>query len=147
VIVPPLQTVGVTADAPTLQTAEAAVAVPPPSIVGAVEEVAGAAEPSSTQPAITAEEEAPALGQPAMAPQERDAPEGTTRDASPEIQESGESSGAALPRDVRGSDARVLELARVCGRPPSRSAKMPRTTRRPRVQHPRARVGMGVPRI
>jgi hypothetical protein len=46
-------------------------------------------------------------------PQERDAPESATRAASPEIQEVGESSGAALPRDVRGSDARVLELARV----------------------------------
>jgi hypothetical protein len=30
-------------------------------MVGAVEEVAGAAEPSSTQPAVTAEEEALAL--------------------------------------------------------------------------------------
>jgi hypothetical protein len=48
-----------------------------------------------------------------MVPQERDTPEGTTRVASSEIQEAGESSGAALPRDVRGSDARVIELARV----------------------------------
>jgi hypothetical protein len=41
------------------------------------------------------------------------ATEGAMRAASPEIQEPGESSGAALLRDVRGSDARVLKLASV----------------------------------
>jgi hypothetical protein len=92
----PLPTAGVTADAPLLQTAETAVAAPPLSMVGAVKEVVGAAEPSSTQPAIATEEEAPALSQPIMVPQEQDAPEGTTRAASPEIQEVRESSGAAL---------------------------------------------------
>jgi hypothetical protein len=44
-------------------------------------------------------------------PQERDAPEGATRAVSPEIQEAGEDSGAALPRDVGGSEAQALELA------------------------------------
>jgi hypothetical protein len=82
-------------------------------MIGAVNGVVRAVDPSSTQPAVTAEEEVPASSQPAMVPQERDALEGTTRAASPEIQEAGESSGAALPRDVGGSDARVLELARV----------------------------------
>jgi hypothetical protein len=97
-------------------------------MLGAVEGVVGGAEPSSTQPAVTAEEEAPALRPPTtvpqehnapegairvVSPQEHDAPEGTTRAASSEIQEAGESSGATLPRDVGGSDARVLELARV----------------------------------
>jgi hypothetical protein len=36
-----------------------------------------------------------------------------TVNTSLEIQEAGESSGVALPRDVGGNDARVLELARV----------------------------------
>jgi hypothetical protein len=49
----------------------------------------------------------------AASPQERDAPEGARGAASPEIQEVGESSGATLPRDVGGTDARVLEFARV----------------------------------
>jgi hypothetical protein len=43
------------------------------------------------------------LSQPAMVTQERAATEGATRTGSPEIQEIGESSGAALPRDVRES--------------------------------------------
>jgi hypothetical protein len=42
------------------------VAALPPSMAGAVEEVAGAAEPSSTQPAVAAEEVAPALSPPSM---------------------------------------------------------------------------------
>jgi hypothetical protein len=67
--------------------------------------------PSSAQPIVTTEEEAPALSQPAVVPQEHNAPEGMARDAFWEIQEAGESSSAALPRDVGGGDAWVLELA------------------------------------
>jgi hypothetical protein len=97
-------------------------------MVRVVEEVAGGAEPSSTPPAVAAEEEVRASRSPTTVPQEHDAPEGVTRAASPqerdapegargaaspEIQEVGESSGATLPRDVGGTDARVLEFARV----------------------------------
>jgi hypothetical protein len=48
----------------------------------------------------------------AASPQEHDAPEGTTRVASPEIQEAEENSGAALPQGVGGGEAQVLDLAR-----------------------------------
>jgi hypothetical protein len=77
-----------------------------------VESVAEVAEPSSVQPTV-AVEEAPAVSQPVVVPQERNAPEGMARAASLEIQEVGERSGAALPRDVGGDDARVLDLAHV----------------------------------
>jgi hypothetical protein len=82
-------------------------------MVGAVEEVARAAGPSSVQPVVAAEEEAPAMSLPAVVLQEHNAPEGTTRAASPKIQEVRESSGVALPQDVGGGDGRVLDLARV----------------------------------
>jgi hypothetical protein len=108
-IVPPLLSTGENADAPLHQTAEAVVAAPPPLIAGAAEEVVGAAEPWSPQPAVAAEE-VTAQSQPTTVPQEHDAPEGATRAASPEIHEARENSGAALPRDVGGSDVRVLEL-------------------------------------
>jgi hypothetical protein len=55
-IAPPPSTAGGIVDAPLLQPAKAAVATPTPSMVGAVEEVVGGAEPSSTQPTVTAEE-------------------------------------------------------------------------------------------
>jgi hypothetical protein len=48
---------------------------------------------------------------PATAPQGRDAPEGTTRAASPEIQEVEEGMGAALSQGVASGEARALELA------------------------------------
>jgi hypothetical protein len=53
------------------------------------------------------------VSQPAAAPQERDYPKGVARDASPEIQEVGEGSSVAVPRDVESDDARVLDLVRV----------------------------------
>jgi hypothetical protein len=48
-----------------------------------------------------------------MAPQKHDALEGVTRATSPEIQETGEGSGTALPWGVGGDDDRVLDLAHV----------------------------------
>jgi hypothetical protein len=78
-----------------------------------VESVAEVAELSFVQPVVAVEEEAPAVSQPVVVPQERNAPEGMTRAASLEIQEVGERSGVALPRDVGGDDARVLDLAHV----------------------------------
>lgn len=60
-------------------------AVPPLSKVGAVGDVAGAVEPSSVQPAVVAEEEAPAMSQPTVASQERNTLKGMARAASPEI--------------------------------------------------------------
>jgi hypothetical protein len=84
---------------PPLRSAEVAAAAFPPSMLGAVEEVARAAEPSSVQAAATAEEGegAPEMSQPAMVLQECHAHEGMARDASPEIPEAEESSGAGLP--------------------------------------------------
>jgi hypothetical protein len=87
-------------------------------MVGAVNGVVGAVDPSSTQPAVAAEEEVPASSQPAMVPQERDALEGTTRAASPEIKE------AVTPESLNSPVSR--------GRPPSRSAMLSRMTRRSR---------------
>jgi hypothetical protein len=110
-IEPPSPTAGETTDAPLLEPIEAAVVVPTPSMVGAFEEAVRGAEPSSPQPTTTTVEEVPASSQPTTVPQEHDAPEGATRAASPEIQEAGEKSGVALPRDVGGTDARILELA------------------------------------
>jgi hypothetical protein len=100
---------------PLLLATRATVTAPPPLMVGAVEEVVGVAEPSSVQPAAIAEEEedAPEMNQPTVVLQDRDASEDVARAVSQEIQETGESSGAALPQDVRGGDAWVLDLARV----------------------------------
>jgi hypothetical protein len=118
--------VGESTNTPPLQPAEAAVVAPTPSVVGVVEGVIGRVGPSSPQPAAAVAEELPGLRQPATVPQEHDAPEGVTkvaspqerdaskgarRAASPKTQETGENSGAALPRDDGGSDAQVLEVA------------------------------------
>jgi hypothetical protein len=77
------------------------------------EEVTEAAEPSSVQSAVAFEVVAPATSQPTTAPQEHIAPEGAMRATSQEIQETGEGSGAALPRGAGGDDDRVLDLARI----------------------------------
>jgi hypothetical protein len=108
---PSLSAAGAIADVPLLQTVEASAASPPPSMAGTAEEVVGTAKPSSAEPIVATEEEVPVLSQPAMVALERDAPEGTTGASSPEIQEAEESSGGALPRDVKGSEVRALELA------------------------------------
>jgi hypothetical protein len=54
---------------PLLSTTGAIVDAPPPLIAGAIEGVAKVAEPSSVQPAIATEEEAPTVSQSAAAPQ------------------------------------------------------------------------------
>jgi hypothetical protein len=66
--------------------------------------------------------------QPVTAPQERDAPEGMTRVASPEIQEAEEGSGAAFSQGAASGEAQALQLA--CRQLPSRPVTTPRTTRR-----------------
>jgi hypothetical protein len=53
--------------------------------------------------------------QPTTAFQERDAPEGTTRAASQEMQEAEEGSGAALSQGAASGEAQALELARPVG--------------------------------
>jgi hypothetical protein len=95
-------------------------------VVGSVEGVVGGAGPSSPQPVAAAVEEVPVPNQPAATLQERDAPEGatrvaspqereapevTTRVTSPEIQEAEENSGVALSQGVGSGEAQVLELA------------------------------------
>jgi hypothetical protein len=82
-------------------------------IAGVVERAAEVSEVSSIQPVAAVEEVAPVTSQLAIAPQERDAPEGAVRATSPKIQETGEGSGAALPRDAEDEDARILDLAQV----------------------------------
>jgi hypothetical protein len=126
VIEPPPISAGESTNAPLLQPAEAGMDTPTPSVVGVVEGVVEGVGPSSSQPAAATAEEVPVLSQPTAAPQECDAPEGTTRaaspqerdapggtttTASPEIQEVVENSGATLPRGIRSGEAQALELA------------------------------------
>jgi hypothetical protein len=85
----------------------------PPSITGTDERAAEVAELSSLQPATSVEEVAPTKSQPLVIPQECDAPEGVARATSPEIQETGEGSGAAQPQDAEDGDARILDLTHV----------------------------------
>jgi hypothetical protein len=73
--------------------------------------------------------------EPAAAPQERVAPEGTTRASSPEIQDAEECTGAALLQGVAGSEAQTLEPA-PRGRPLSSTATTLRMTRRLRRATP-----------
>jgi hypothetical protein len=74
--------------------------------------------------------------QPIAASQERDAPEGTTRAASPEIQEAEEGSRAALSQGAASGDALALDLARAPWRLPLRPVMTPRTMRRLRRATP-----------
>jgi hypothetical protein len=67
--------------------------------------------PSSPRPVAAAAEEVLVPGEPAAAPQERVAPEGTTRAASPEIQEADEDTGGALSQGTASGEAQALELA------------------------------------
>jgi hypothetical protein len=84
VIEPPPTSAGGSTGAPLLQPTEAAVDAPTPLVVSAVDRVVGVVGPSPSRPASTTAEEVPVLSQPAAAPQERDAPDGTTRAASPQ---------------------------------------------------------------
>jgi hypothetical protein len=79
--------------------------------VDVAEDVVGGAGPSSLRPVVAATEEVLMPGEPATAPQERVAPEGTTRAASPEIQEAEEDTCAALSKGAVSGEAQALELA------------------------------------
>jgi hypothetical protein len=80
-------------------------------MIDVVEGVVGGLGPSSPRPVAAAAEEILVPSQPAAAPQERDAPEGKTRAASPEIHEAKEGSGAALLQGAVSGEAQALELA------------------------------------
>jgi hypothetical protein len=79
-------------------------------VADVAEGVVGEAGPSSPRLVAAAGEEVLVPGEPAAAPQERVAPEGTTRAFSPEIQEAGEDSGAALWQGAASGGAQALEL-------------------------------------
>jgi hypothetical protein len=97
--------------APPLPTAGADVDALPPSIAGTDERAVEVAKSSCLQPAAFVEEVAPVMSHPPVVPRERDAPEGTARTIYPEIQETGEGSGAAQPRDAEDGGAQILDLA------------------------------------
>jgi hypothetical protein len=81
-------------------------------VVDVVEGGAGGVGPSSPRSIAAVGEEVLVPSQPAAASQEHDAPEGTTRAASQEIQEVEEGSGAALLQGATGGESQALELAR-----------------------------------
>jgi hypothetical protein len=74
-------------------------------------DVAGEAGPSSPRLVASTADEVPAPDERAAAPLEHITPEGTTRAASPEIQEAEENTGAALPQGATSGEAQTLELA------------------------------------
>jgi hypothetical protein len=76
-----------------------------------VEGVVEEAGPSSPRPVAATAEEVLVPGEPAAAPPERVAPEGTTRVASLEIHEAEEDTGATLSQGAVSSGAQALELA------------------------------------
>jgi hypothetical protein len=102
-----------------------------PSVLGTIEGVVGGAGPSSPQPAAAVVEVVPVPSQPVAPSQECDSPEGTTRVASPEIQEAEENTGAALPQGAASAEAQVLELTRASWTTAFEVGDDPRTTRRP----------------
>jgi hypothetical protein len=65
-------------------------------VADVAEGVVGEVGPLSPRPVVAAADEVLMLGETAETPQERVAPKGTTRAASPEIQETEEDTGAAL---------------------------------------------------
>jgi hypothetical protein len=83
VIVPPPTSTGEGMGASLPQLAEAVTAAPTAPVVGTAEVVVKGVGPSSPRPVAAAAEEVLVLSQPATASQEGDAPEGTTRAASP----------------------------------------------------------------
>jgi hypothetical protein len=98
-------------DASLPQSAEAVTSAAANVVADVAEGVVGEVGPSSPRPVAAAVEEALVLGEPAAAPQECVSPEGTTRVASPEIQEAVEDSGAALSQGAASGGAQALELA------------------------------------
>jgi hypothetical protein len=92
------------------QPAEAAETTAAVAATGAAVVVVGEAGSSSSRPVAAEVDEVRVPDEPPAAVQERAAPEGTTRAASPEIQEV-EETGASLSQGVTGGEARALELA------------------------------------
>jgi hypothetical protein len=76
------------------------------------------------------------LSQPATASQEHDAPDSTTRAASPEIQEAEEGLGIALSQGAASGEVEASSSPAPRGRLPSRPVTTPRTARRPRCATP-----------
>jgi hypothetical protein len=93
------------------QPTEIVAAAPVASVVDVVEGVVRGAEPLSPRPVAAAVEAVLVPSQSAAASQEHDAPEGTIRAASSEIQEAEEGTGAALSQGVASGEAQSLELA------------------------------------
>jgi hypothetical protein len=129
VIEPPLTPAGESTDAPLLQAAKAAVDAPTPLVIGAVEGVIGGAGPSSSQPATATTEEVLVPSQPAAAPQERDALEGTTRAASHQERDALEGTARATSpkiQEARWTRARPHREALEAMRPRPSSMPVPR---------------------
>jgi hypothetical protein len=98
-------------DASLPQSTEAVASTAAATVADVVEGVVGEAGASSPRPVAAAAGEVLVLGEPATAPQEHVAPEGTTRVTSPEIQEAEEDSGAALSQGAASGGVQALELA------------------------------------
>jgi hypothetical protein len=81
-------------------------------VVNVAEDAVGGVGSSSPQSVAATVEEVLVPGQPSAAPQERVTPEGTTRAASPEIQEAEEGTSIALSQGTTSDEAQALELAR-----------------------------------
>jgi hypothetical protein len=107
--VPPPTREGQEASLP--RPAEAAASAAAATAVDAAVDVVEEAGPSSPRLVASAADEVLVPDEPAVAPQEHVAPEGTTRVASPEIQEAEENTGAALLQGAGSSEAQTLELA------------------------------------
>jgi hypothetical protein len=80
------------------------------AVANVAEGVVGEVGPLSPRPVAAAAEEVLMPGEPATAPQERIALEGTTRVASPKIQEAEEDTGAALLQGATSGGVQALEL-------------------------------------
>jgi hypothetical protein len=93
------------------QPAEAVAAAPTTAVVDVAEGLVGRVGPSLPRAVTAAVEEVLVSSQLAAAPQERTAPEGTTRAAAPEIQETEEGMSAALFQGAASGEAQSLELA------------------------------------
>jgi hypothetical protein len=93
------------------QPAEAAKTIAAVAATDETEIVVGEARLSPLRPVAAGADKVHAPDEPAAAVQERAAPEGTTKTASPEIQEA-EETGASLLLGAVGDEAQTLELAR-----------------------------------
>jgi hypothetical protein len=93
------------------QSAEAVASAATATVADVAEGVVGQAGPSSPRPVAAATEEVLVPGEPAVAPQEHVAPEGTTMVTSPEIQEAKEDSGTTLSQGTASGGVQALELA------------------------------------